>query len=116
MDWEGRISLSMDTEQCCPARPSPYQTAKHNGSVRQAYNSALSGQGQSGWHPLYLCFSLAPVSESLRINDLGNNEQGAGLSSLTNRKLALRYPSAIAADDDLRSRCSRVTEPRSQVS
>lgn len=50
----------------------------------------------------YTCFFLAPVSESLRINDPGNNERGAGLSSSrANRKLHLRHSSAIAVDEDL---------------
>lgn len=77
MGWEGSTSLYMGTEQCCPAQPGPHQTAKHNGSLRQADNSALSGRGQPGWHPLPLCFSLAPVSESLELMTLGtmNGEQ-----------------------------------------
>lgn len=77
MGWEGSTSLYLGTEQCCPAQPGPQQTAKHNGSLRQADNSALSGRGHPGWHPLPLCFSLAPVSESLKLMTLGtmNGEQ-----------------------------------------
>lgn len=78
----GGQNLSLrGTERCCPAQPGPRQTAQHKGSLRQADNSALSGRGRAGWHPLHLCFSLAPVSESLRMNGPGNNEWGAGLRS-----------------------------------
>lgn len=111
MGWEGRSALCMGTEQCCPAKPGPHQTAKHNGSLRQADNSALSGQRPLGWHPLRLCFSLAPVRESLGSNDPGNNEWEAGLSSLSKQKAG-----PIAADEEPCSGYSRVTEPHNKGS
>ena len=78
--WKGRPLSGMGMVWGCPALPGPHQTANHKASLRQADNSALSIQAQPGWHSLHLCFSLAPVSESLRVTDSGINERGAGLS------------------------------------
>lgn len=55
MGWEGRSAPCVGTEQCGPAQPGPHQTATHNGSLRQADNSALSGREQP--HPLHLFLS-----------------------------------------------------------
>ena len=63
-----------------PALPGPHQTAKHTAPLRQADNQPFQSQGSLAGVPR-TCFSLAPVSQSLGVNDSGNNERGAGLSS-----------------------------------
>ena len=82
MGWEGRplAGLGPGVGVPGPALPGPHQTAKHNAPLRQSDNQPFQSQGSLAGVPR-TCFSLAPVSQSLGVNDSGNNERGAGLSS-----------------------------------